>query len=349
MAQDFRIRGNKRSMTKANPLSERPLLTIAIPTYNRAKYLDQLLGVLLNQLHGESRVEVIVSDNASADNTPAVVEGYRQQGLDIHYLRNEANLGADFNILQCYEQASGKYAWIFSDDDLIAPGTLKRVIDALSLQVYDLVCIRAYLIKGDYVRHKKFTPAPDLDLTRAEDLARHVHVLFTFISAVIVNKERISSVPHQPFDSLLDTNLSQLGPFYTALNHHRRSLLIRDPLIAATGNSHVSYALYRVFGPTLTRITREWIENESVQQIIINGAIQRFFPSWILKSRESPASSAPEDRHQVLRVSFGYSPRYWIFDYPIYALPLPLARLWLLGLRVINKIDAVRGGPLLKS
>lgn len=330
------------------PKNEKPLLTIAIPTYNRAKCLDRLLGVLLKQLYGESRVEVIVSDNASTDNTPAVVEAYRLQGLEIHYLRNEDNRGPDFNILQCYEKAAGNYVWIFSDDDLIAPGTLKRVLAALTTLLYDIVCIRAYFFEGDYIRHRDLAPVPDIELARAEDLARRVHVIFTFISGVIVNKERISSVPHRPFDSLLGTNLVQLGPFYTALNHHRRSLLIRDPLIAATGNTSVGYALYRVFGPTLARITNEWIEKKSVQRAIINGTILRFFPVWILKDRISRVSSSVEDAHQVLCPCFTNNFRYWVFLYPIYALPFPLTRVWLLMVRVLNKVDKALGSPLLR-
>jgi glycosyltransferase involved in cell wall biosynthesis len=336
-------------MTQANQSTIRPLLSFAIPTYNRAKCLDRLLGALLLQLNGESRVEVIVSDNASTDNTPAVIEDYKQRGHEIRYLRNETNRGPDFNILLCFEQARGKYVWIFGDDDLIAPGTLKRVLDALSLQLYDLVCIRAYAIEGEYVQHKHFAPAPDLDLARAEDLARHFNVFFTFISGMIVNKERISSAPHRPFDSLLNTNLGQLGPFYTALNHHRRSLLIRDPLIAATGNSHVGYALYRVFGPTLTRITGEWIEKKSVQRAIINGTIQTFFPSFLLLTRKSETSSVSEDPHQVLRPCFGKYFRYWIFDYPICKLPLSMAKVWMLVVRVINKVDSLLGYPLVAS
>ncbi len=336
-------------MKQTSQLSLRPLLSFAIPTYNRAKYLDQLLGVLLKQLNGESRVEVIVSDNASTDNTKALVEAYRQRGLHIRYLCNETNLGADFNVLQCYEQAAGKYVWVFGDDDLIAPGTVKRVLDALSSQRYDLICIRAYSFVGDYVRHKNFTPVPDLDLTTAEDLAWHVHVFFTFISSIIVDKDRISSLPHRPFHSLLGTNLPQLGPFYTALNHHRRSLLIRDPLIAATGNSYVGYALYRTFGPALTRITGEWLEKKSVQRAIVNGTIMRFFPHFLLLTRQSETSSVSEDPQRVLRSCFGKNFRYWVFDYPIYALPLPFARLWLLLVRVINKVDSLLGSPLVRS
>jgi glycosyltransferase involved in cell wall biosynthesis len=331
------------------PKNDKPLLTIAIPTYNRAKCLDRLLGVLLEQFQDERRAELIVSDNASTDNTQAVVADYRQRGLDIRYLCNKDNLGPDFNILHCFEEAAGKYVWIFSDDDIIAPGTLKRVLDALSSQLYDLVCIRAYFFNGDYLQHRSFAQIPDIELARAEDLARHVHVFFTFISGIIVNKERISSVPHRPFDSLFDTNLSQLGPFYTALNHQRRSLLIRDPLIAATGNSHVEYALYRVFGPTFARITGEWIEKKSVQRAIINGTIQTFFPPFLLLTRLSETSSVPEDPHQVLRACFGYNFRYWVFDYPIYALPLPLARIWMLVVRALNKFDRMIGSFTLRS
>jgi len=320
---------------------ETPLLSIAIPTFNRAKYLDRLLRTLLEQMPIGPRVELLVSDNASPDETAAVVAAYQNRGMEIRYIRNESNIGTDRNILQLFAQASGKYVWIFSDDDLIAPGTLERVLGALSLNQYDMICISAYFFKGDYTHHRRFTPTPDLDCARAEDLALHVHVLFTFISGIIINKELISSVPHPPFESLFDTNLAQLGPIFTALNHQRKSLLIRDPLIAATGNGTVGYAIYDVFGTSLAKITCEWIERKSVQKAIINGTIQRFFPSWILMSRKSLASSVPEDPHLVLRRCYGDHFRYWVFDYPIYALPLPLAAAWLLMVRVFNKLDAL--------
>ena len=48
----------------------------------------------------------------------------------------------------------------------------------------------------------------------------------------------------------------------------------------------------------------------------------------------------------MLRKCYGNNMRYWIFDYPIYALPLPLAKLWLLGVRIVNKLDLVIGGLL---
>lgn len=319
--------------------SESPLLTIAIPTYNRESMLDQLLTELVAQIGGDSRVELLVSDNASPDGTTAVVRQRIEHGTPIRYIRNETNLGADRNILQCFLQASGKYVWVFSDDDLMQPGTVRRVFAAITRRDYDLICLRGFGFDGDYTGPKPFRPAPDLEFEHAKDLARHVHVFFTFISGVIVNKERVSSAPHPPFESLVDTNLVQLGPYYAALNHHRRSLLIRDPLVAARGNSQVGYALYDVFGTRLPAITRKWIESKSTQQAILNGTLRAFFPHWFLMSRKSMASSVQEDPHAILRKTFGSNLLYWTFDYPIYALPLPLAKAWSIVVRAVNKAE----------
>jgi abequosyltransferase len=330
--------------------SNAPLLTFAIPTYNRAHLLDRLLNVLAEELRRETRVELLISDNASPDNTSALIGAQRDRGLQFRYIRNETNIGTDRNILQCFEQAAGKYVWIFSDDDIPAHGAIPRILATLSSQEYDLVGIRSYSFVGDYREHMRFTPKSDLVLARADHLARLIHVFFTFISGIIVNKDRVSSVDHPPFDSLFDTNLAQLGLYYTALNHHRKSLFIRDPLVAATGNATaVGYAMYHVFGRNLTKITDEWIEQKAVRQAIYNGTIRFFFPFWILSARKNRDPQSVEDPHNVLRPCFGYNFRYWAFDYPIYALPLALAEVWMFGVRAINKLDSIVWQSLLRG
>src|SRR5277367_2609330 len=107
---------------------ERPLLTIAIPTFNRCQFLRQLLDSLGEQTRGDDRVEILVSDNASPDETSAVVAEARRQGTRLNYIRNEENIGADANFLQCYERATSKYLWIFSDDDLLRPGAVHLIL-----------------------------------------------------------------------------------------------------------------------------------------------------------------------------------------------------------------------------
>jgi glycosyltransferase involved in cell wall biosynthesis len=321
--------------------NEAPLLTIAIPTYNRECMLNELLSVLEAQVGNGIRVELLVSDNASQDGTASVVAAHQARGAKIRYIRNDSNVGADRNILQCYLQAAGEYVWILSDDDLIEPDTIPRILTALSKRQYDIICIRGYPFEGEYAGPRSKESKPDLEFDKPEELARHIHVFFTFISSVIVNKQRNSVKPHRSFESLVGTNLVQLGPFYTALNQHRRSLLIRDRLIAARGNSSVGYPLYRVFGPTFAGITREWIEQKRTQRAILRGTIRKFFPFWLFMSRKSLASRIKEDPHAVLRECFGSDLRYWLFNYPIYALPFPLARGWMFGVRAFNKIDNI--------
>ena len=80
----------------------KPLLTVAIPTWNRASYLALNLSQLRKEaaLHGLAGVELLVSDNASSDATAEVVERARREGLAITSIRNPENIGSDANIAQ---------------------------------------------------------------------------------------------------------------------------------------------------------------------------------------------------------------------------------------------------------
>jgi hypothetical protein len=86
-----------------------------------------------------------------------------------------------------------------------------------------------------------------------------------------------------------------------------------------------------------------------VRQAIYNGTIRFFFPLWILSARKNRDPQSVEDPHNVLRPCFGYNFRYWAFDYPIYALPLALAEVWMFGVRAINKLDSIVWQSLLRG
>jgi len=93
-----------------------PLVTIAIPTYNRAnEFLRQSIQAALSQTYPE--IEIIVSDNHSSDNTPEVVKGFADPRL--RYIRQQANIGYMKNYDFCLEQARGAYFSLLPDDDLI--------------------------------------------------------------------------------------------------------------------------------------------------------------------------------------------------------------------------------------
>ena len=116
-------------------VQNQPLLSICIPTYNRAEKLQQCLDHITCQFHDESTknaIEVVISDNASEDNTTQVVKKLQESFDNIRYFRNEKNLGIDKNIINSVVMASGKYCWHIGDDDFIQNGALKFLVDFLS-------------------------------------------------------------------------------------------------------------------------------------------------------------------------------------------------------------------------
>ena len=109
--------------------TEENILTIAIPTYNGAGTLQATLDNVVVQL--QPGVDILISDNASTDETAEIVRKYQAAYPQIHYRCNEQNLGADRNFDLAIRQASGKFVWLFSDDDLMEPGAIKCVLDVL--------------------------------------------------------------------------------------------------------------------------------------------------------------------------------------------------------------------------
>ena len=93
-----------------------PLVTIAIPTYNRADdYLGQALESAVKQTY--YNIEIIVADNCSTDHTELVVK--RFDDPSIRYFKQRQNIGAAANWNFCLKQAKGVYFLLLQDDDLI--------------------------------------------------------------------------------------------------------------------------------------------------------------------------------------------------------------------------------------
>ena len=101
-----------------------PVLSICVPTYNRARYLECLLEDLSASI-GELgfSYELLIGDNASEDETGAVVGKYEGQ-LTVRYFRRPRNVGAAKNLSQLFKAARGRYIVYVADDDLLIPGAI---------------------------------------------------------------------------------------------------------------------------------------------------------------------------------------------------------------------------------
>jgi abequosyltransferase len=328
---------------------ERPLLTIAIPTYNRSASLSLLLDALAPQLAHEPRVELIISDNASTDETPQIVASWRERGLLCRSRRNESNIGADANFIECYEMAGGEYVWIVGDDDIILPGALPEVLNWLEKRRWDLVHITPEEFRGSRIprRQRSFTRKV-LEYDNPRDFALRVSTGFTFISSMIVRKAAVESRRHHDFRGLIGTNLAQLAWIFTLLDGRPQCACLLDPLVASRVENSGGYGACQVFGTNLHRIVDEYLGCETpTGRAILNRTVQSWFPWALVQScRGRHDNHLPENAMQILKSLYRGNPRYWVFVHPLFALPLPLAELWLLAMRAVNRLDRSCGYPI---
>lgn len=105
----------------------RPLVTIGIPTYNRANYLKQALHSAVHQTY--PNLEIIVADNCSTDPTASIVAEFADQR--VQHIRHATNIGGQNNCNFCVSHARGAYFLLLHDDDLIDPDFVDVCIDAV--------------------------------------------------------------------------------------------------------------------------------------------------------------------------------------------------------------------------
>jgi glycosyltransferase involved in cell wall biosynthesis len=105
-----------------------PDLSITIPTYNRSPYLQHLLGSLARQISDlKHSYEIIISDNASTDDTEAVVKSFIDK-LKIVYVKRDKNYGAADNRQELIKHARGTVQLNVGDDDDLILSEVNKIV-----------------------------------------------------------------------------------------------------------------------------------------------------------------------------------------------------------------------------
>jgi abequosyltransferase len=124
-----------------------PVLTICIATYKRAQFIEETLKSIQCQL--EPGVELLVVDGASPDGTQQVMQEYVKRFPETRYYREAENSGVDADFNKAVEYAGGDYCWLMTDDDLLVPGAIRRVLDCIATRP-DLVVVNAEVRTADF-------------------------------------------------------------------------------------------------------------------------------------------------------------------------------------------------------
>lgn len=135
-----------------------PLVSVIVPNYNHAKYLDERIGSILRQTY--QNIEIIILDDKSPDNSVEVIERYRSNPKVSHIVLNDKNSGSTF--IQWHrgmELAKGELIWIAESDDTCEPDMLEELIHGyLAHPTCTLLYVLSIFMDGDGTVYGKRLP-----------------------------------------------------------------------------------------------------------------------------------------------------------------------------------------------
>lgn len=149
-------------------------VSIGIPVHNGEKWIKDTLNSILSQTH--TNIEVIISDNASTDNTEAVCRGFSERDARVRYYRNEKNIGVANNFNAVFYHSTGDYFKWSSVSDIIKPDFIEMCLDKFAIDSsLVLVCPGTVLFNEKDGTEEKYDDK--LDVSSDSPVERFVHYL----------------------------------------------------------------------------------------------------------------------------------------------------------------------------
>jgi len=298
------------------------ILTIAIPTYNRAIFLQECLLSLRKNNIDTAQVEIIVIDNHSDDNTEDAVQEL-QKDMSIKYIKNDKNIGPDENFKKCLRIASSKYVWIFGDDDLFKSNAIDNILNIIK---------ESKNIGLIHLRAENFTNQMDED--KSEEIVNYkifqidtqfikqVHTNITFLSANIINKEIVFD--NINLDEILHNNLGQVYWSLVVTIKAQKNIFISSKLIGARQYNSGNYNFCEVFGNNFIEILYIIDKKFKIKQLIKifkRRLLIVYFPANIARLRTGVSKVEYKNCFNIFYKNFHKDIYFWIFTFPALVLP----------------------------
>ena len=311
-----------------------PLLSLCVPTYNRAGLLDQALRAVLDQITPEmaGRVEIVVLDNASPDATPAVVARAQSDfpHLPLRALRHPQNIGPDANFYAAVKQAQGEYVYLLSDDDILLPGAVARLLSLIQEHPgFDAFClnIRPFVSDVDEARPPLLDLTQDAVLRGCDEALGLLGTLIGFMSIMAFNRSRVAA---RDYTDKVGTNFIQSFFFLDVLAGGHGFVATAQPLLAQRAENAVGLNYFRVFVTSLHSVLA-YAEESGYSRAVTRRieaknlvAVRHFVSSVKLHGLHADLWPGRRDAiHRLFRV-YGFHPYLWLVVVPLMFFPAAL-------------------------
>lgn len=305
------------------------LLTIAIPTWNRASYLKPNIEQLYAEINQceEGLVELLISDNHSDDETEQVIRDAQSRGVAINYIRNDENIGSDRNIAQCFNRAQGDYVWILGDDDFLIDGCLSYLLSYLADHHLGVVCLKAYGFEHDFRIEQPGEGGKACFFDNAGAFLKTIGAAMSLISSCVIQKKAIAEIDANDY---LGSNLVQVNLVLRAALVKNDNLYLDKYLVACKRNNSGGYDFAKVFVTNFNQVLNDaktyGLSEPSIKAIGRN-LLLTYYPFYLLRQRLTEQGISEGTRERFIE-HYGDRALFTHWNDPIITLPKPLAIAW---------------------
>ena len=286
----------------------KPLLSICIPTYNRSGELKKTIDSIISQPEFlDGRVELVLSDNCSTDQTKELVSGYLEMHPEIIYHRNRDNI-RDANFPLALSLGHGKLRKLNNDTLMHEAGSLASMCRKIEENESGKPVLFWSCDK------LKNPPAGMIDF---RTFVSSVSYWMTWIGGFSVWEDDCDGIGADTAGC--EKNLWQVRKLLELADRKDACRIINDPLavIQDAQKKNVSYGIYHIFYENLTGFLLPYIENGRLDQttfeIVEKDLLVDFFYFW-MKAWESDRNdihySESEDLIELIKKQYQDKP-YW--------------------------------------
>jgi len=248
------------------------------------------------------KIELIVIDNDSKDNTKEVVSAFIDSGQAITYFKNESNIGLDGNITRAFEVANGKYVQVLGDDDYWIPGKLNDLIVMLAQVDAGVIYLKPYSFIDDNEQKEFITSNAYYLFKDGNQFLEKINIMSTFTSSNVFNKELVISQPDFVMNRFLGTDVNLLNWIFTAALAAKVNVLTKDYFIGSKADNNSGYKFFKVFGINFNLVLDYFKANGLNKYVAdrINYVLTVYFFPKYLKNLNNDKWAYDDNKEEIL-------------------------------------------------
>lgn len=249
-----------------------PLLSICIPTYNRADILNDTLISLTQDPDFSDKVEVVISDNCSTDNTETIVNEFIKRFDNIIYSKNLENV-KDANFFKVLSLGKGKYLKLINDTIKFNNGMLKFILDKIKED--DSCQNQLFFYQNTY-----WNCDTQLWCENVNDFVYNASFLSTWIANFGIWKDKLTEL--KDVDRSVSLMLVQVDWSLQLSSSQKVLIYYRDFFEVTSLKKKGGYNIFKVFIENYLMLLSNYIGTKQLQKKVFRNEKRRLYNFFVL-------------------------------------------------------------------